>query len=267
MTTPSTTTGSPSRRARAFAALLLVLALGLAACESGETALEEAEDAGTAEGLVGEEITLSGEVTRQVAPDALIIAGDDASLGVDEGTLIYGIDSGEYAEAVDGTYVQATGTVVEFVVADVEADFGIDYDDALVADFEQEFALQATSLTAVPERGVAGDDTLLEEVEEDDNAEAVVGDPITISGEVQESIADGAFRVAGDEPGEGTLVLSADAPSVAPEDFVEVNGTVTEFMLVDIEADLGVDFDDALFEDVTDEFAVVADSVEVVPDQ
>lgn len=250
------------------AVLALVLAMGLVACDDqGDTALEEAEESASAASLGGTDVTVSGEVTSVIPPDALVISGDDASFGVEEGTLVYGIDAGEYAEVVDGTYVQVSGTVDEFLVADVESEFGLDYDDALLSPWEQELAVQASSLTAIPERGITGDDTALEELEEDGTAGEAVGTTVEVAGDVEEVLSPNAFRISGDEAGEGTLVFTAEAAEVRDGTIVEATGTVVEYVVVDIESTLGLDLDDDLFGDLEDEFAVIADTVETVPEQ
>lgn len=261
----------PPTRGRLVKTLLtpliaLLLAMSLVACENNDdTVVEDAEEEGTAASLVGTEVTVSGEITAVVPPSAFIISGDDASFGVDEGTLVYGADGEEYAEVVDGTYVQATGTVREFLITDVESTLGIDYDDALLTPFEEEFAVEASSLEVIPERGVIGDDTVLSEAEEDGTAESMVGQTLTVAGEVEEVIDANAFRIQGDETGEGTLVFHSTDAAVADETIVEVTGTVVEYVLADIESELGVDLDDDLYLDLTDEFALVASGVETVP--
>ncbi len=60
-------------------------------------------------------------------------------------------------------------------------------------------------------------------------------------------------------------MLSADVNELETELTVEVTGTVMEaFVLTDVEDGLGVDLDDALFEDFEDERYVMAEGVEIL---
>ena len=103
----------------------------------------------TAEGLVGEQITVSGEVERVVSPQAFLIGGELLSFGLEEGTLVFGADIPDVTE--EG-FVQVTGTVREFVVADIQNELGIDFgDDEFFLEYEDEFALVADTVESVPQ--------------------------------------------------------------------------------------------------------------------
>ncbi len=259
---------SPTEHVRPLSlALIGALALTSAATGCGDdddTALEELEQDGVANQFVGERITVSGEVDRVFFDGSFLIDGEYLSLGVSEGTLVYGSDMPSVSE---DDLVQVTGTVATFFVEDVERDFGFTYeDDPLILGYDQEFAVEADTVTVIPE-GLAEDDpTQLEDAEEEGSAEAMVGQSVTVGGEVDSIISPEAFRIGADEPGEGTLVISGDALGVAEGGTVAVTGTVVEFVPADIEREFGFDVDDDLFVDFDDEFAVVADSVDFVPD-
>ncbi len=122
--------------------------------------------------------------------------------------------------------------------------------------------ISALSLTAVVGLSMAAcgsEDTAVENAEEAGNADLIAGDTVTIDGEVQERRSAGSFTVGSDS----TLVFGADAPDVEEDDEVSVTGTVVEFVLLDVESDLGVDLDDALYADYENELAVQAVSVEI----
>ncbi len=242
--------------------------LGLAACSDDDdgTALEEAEQEGVADAFVGETITVSGQVERVLPEGGFLIGGEFVSLGYEEGTLVYGTDLPEVSE---GGLVQVTGVVRTFIASDIRDAVGVAFDeeDPLIVAYEQEYAIEAETVEFIPEELAEDDETALEEAEEEGTAESMVGETITIGGEVDSIISPTAFRIDADEVGEGTLVLSADGVDVGESGTVEVTGTVVEFVLIDIEEDFDLDFDDDLFVDFDDEFAIVADSVEFIPDE
>lgn len=246
-------------------ALLAVLAVG---CDQGdETALEEAEEEGVAEGMVGQSLTVSGEVTETFPSGAFVIAGDDFSFGepAAAGTLILPGDASEVARVAEEGRAQVTGTVREFVIADVEEELGVDFDDDLLVEYEEEFAIVADTVEFVP--AGTDDETAVEEAEEADTL--IEGETVMISGEVEAVYGPHAFRILGEEATEGTLVVGADtveAHQIAEGDVAQITGTVTEFIIADVEDELGIDLDDDVFLEFEEELAVVADSVDVVPD-
>ena len=159
----ATLSSTPRTARAAVAAVAALSALGLSAC-GGDTAGTEAgadvEDvveeepleeepaaAGPYDGVydsafydevdsyVGEEVVLSADVNEVITPESFTIAGtDDTSV---EALLVVGA-TGD-TELAPETTVGVTGTVMEsFVVTDVEDELGVDLDDALFTDWEQE---------------------------------------------------------------------------------------------------------------------------------
>lgn len=86
-----------------------------------------------------------------------------------------------------------------------------------------------------------------------DDVDVRKGQTVTVSANVNKIIAPDAFTIAGTEDTtvDPLLVLHKDAePELKPELTVKVTGTVhVAFDLPAVEQDLGVDLDDALFED------------------
>lgn len=124
--------------------LVLPACLGflvLGCTDDGEdTIVEQAEEAGTEELIVGDIVTITGEVQTVVSPTSFTMGGGD--------TLVYSAD----ALAVDpGDEVSATGVVVEFLIADVETRLDFDFDDDLYIDYENELALEATDVMVLEE--------------------------------------------------------------------------------------------------------------------
>lgn len=109
------------------------------------------------------------------------------------------------------------------------------------------------------------DETAVQEAEEDNEAELLVGETVTIEAEVEEVVVPGiggAFTMGADE----TLVLNNSNVDVEDDDVVAVTGEVIEFTILDVEETFGFDFDEdeeALLLDFEEDFAVVADTVEI----
>ncbi|TFV57714.1 hypothetical protein E4P41_14095 [Geodermatophilus sp. DF01-2] len=154
-----TTLASKPRSVRAaVVAVAAFSTVGLSAC-GGDTAGTEAgtdvedivEEEPAADGLfegvydtafydeidsyVGQEVVLSADVNEVITPTAFTIAGtDDTSV---EALLVVGAT--ENNELAPETTVEVTGTVQQaFVITEVEEEFGIDLDDELFVDWEQE---------------------------------------------------------------------------------------------------------------------------------
>lgn len=134
------------RTRNGWIAVPLALALAvLAGCDS-ETVVSEAEEEGAvAEALIlGETVTLQNEVQRLMGPNS-------ATIGADE-TLVIALDAFERIE--EGGTIQVTGTVVEFVMAEVESEYGIEFDESEVlalGEFENGLAVVADDVIEVPE--------------------------------------------------------------------------------------------------------------------
>lgn len=83
--------------------------------------------------------------------------------------------------------------------------------------------------------------------------DSYVGEEVTLSANVNEVISPTAFTIAGTDDttvDELLVVHPENLPEVSPDLTVGVTGTVMEaFDLVTVEEDLGVDLDDAFYED------------------
>jgi hypothetical protein len=99
-----------------------------------------------------------------------------------------------------------------------------------------------------------------------EDLESYADQEVTVSADVNEVVSPTAFTIAGtdDTTVEELLILGAEDTTVLePEMTVAVTGTVhPEFVIEDVEQDLGVDLDDALFEVWFQEPYIVAESVD-----
>lgn len=101
-----------------------------------------------------------------------------------------------------------------------------------------------------------------------EDMDSYVGQGVVLSADVNDVITPSAFTIAGtdDTAVEALLVVGAtENNELAPETTVEVTGTVQQaFVLTEVEDELGIDLDDALFEEWEQEPYVMADDVEVL---
>lgn len=97
--------------------------------------------------------------------------------------------------------------------------------------------------------------------------DSYVGQDVTLSADVDEIITPEAFTIAGadDTTVESLLVVGATGnDQLSPETTVQVTGTVQDaFTITEVEEQLGVDLDDALFTEYEQEPYVMAQGVEV----
>lgn len=83
------------------------------------------------ENYVGQQVTISGEVTRTLSPETFAIAGPANPMLIVEEQEIPAVD--------DGESVEITGVMQEnFSVVETEEQLGIELDESLYADFEGE---------------------------------------------------------------------------------------------------------------------------------
>lgn len=119
----------------------LALTLGMTvACGDDDTAVEQAEEAPGIQLVDGEQVTIEGEVQEVLSPNSFTLGGDE--------TLVF---SSENFDVDDDDIVEVTGTVQPFVIADVEQDFDLDFDDDLFVDYENELSVSADSVSIVEE--------------------------------------------------------------------------------------------------------------------
>lgn len=166
----STTLNRRSRSVRTgVAAFAAVSTLGLTACggdtagtEAGADVADVAEDAPLADGpyegaydsafyddidsYVGQEVVLSADVNEVITPTAFTIAGtDDTAV---EAVLVVGATEDD--ELAPETTVEVTGTVQEaFALTEVEEELGVDLDDTLFEDWEDERYVMAEDVAVL----------------------------------------------------------------------------------------------------------------------
>jgi len=238
------------------AVALAAMALILPACqpeEVGENVTTEDVIERTDQ-VIGQEVTIRNEVGQQVDEFAFTMV-DDEFFGGEEVLVVNA--SGEPTLLLDDVPLQVTGEVVEFVLADVESEFGLALDDELYIDYESQPVIIAQSIALAP------------------SAEMVLEEPdlfydktIAIKGEVEKIFSPSAFVLNDEEvvDGDGLLVISvtpesileSDAEGTGDYDEVVVTGIIRPFVITDIEREYDydwLDWDDVTLDEVEVEYA------------
>lgn len=133
-----------SGRLAVVAAVALVPVL--AACGEDEVpadtgAVEEPAQDELAELALGETVTVNGEVSEVIGPNAFTVGGEE----IGENPIL--VVGAQVPTLEEGAEVQVAGTVVEFQVLGSEEDLDLDLVDNEFEDFDGDPAIQATSVT------------------------------------------------------------------------------------------------------------------------
>lgn len=154
-----TRSGLPKKLGTYLGAFTLgAVALLLPACQADE--IEEGRTNVTTEDIV--EGTTEGEVTNQTATDQeLVTVRSPIGERIGDADFVLETDTGEPILVVNTTGevltppsadvpVQVTGKIATFVIADIEAAYGLDLDETLYVDYENQPALIAESVALAP---------------------------------------------------------------------------------------------------------------------
>lgn len=190
--------------------------------------------------LLGQKVTVSGEATEVVDPSAFVIGGD--ALGGDGALVLSSTGTFEdFATPVSedtvgsDTVLQVTGTVQELVVVDLEDEYGVDFDDDALEEWEGDAVIVADQIASLP------------------------GESITVAGNVTNLLSTVSFQLAGS--GWTVVVLDADQAAVEPGEYVQVQGTVRQLDIVELEEEFGLDLDDAVYDPYAGDLVLVAENV------
>jgi len=264
---------------------------------------EEAESAGQAIGVsvadvtdnpeefYGKQITLSGLVTEVVDPNAVAIGGGEfiggeqvLILGAQQlQQIVEGVPEGEPFEIQQQDLVQATGTLREFNIGEVEQEVGYELDDNLFGDWEGQPVLVADSFVLTPQQGGTtqaqqqGVNATLPLII--DSPEEFYGQTVTVSGAVAQIIDPNTFVIVDQQAAEdeglygadagalaeqGVLVATSNGPNLTERQTVQVTGTLQPFDAAAFEQELGVQFDenDEVFSAFSDGPAIQATQIQ-----
>ncbi|PLS84824.1 MAG: hypothetical protein CYG60_15930 [Actinobacteria bacterium] len=223
----------------------------------------------------GKNVTLSGLVSEVVGPNAVAIGGDEL-IGGDPVLVVgarqldqiaEGLPEGEPFEVQQQDLVQATGTLREFDIAEVEQDIGYDLDDNVFGDWEGEPVVIAESFVLSPQQG-GGTTSMAQQQGVDatlplivDSPEEFYGQTLTVNGAVVQVIDPNTFVVvdeqaaqdeglyegeAADLAEQGVLVTTGGdtGPNLTERQTVGVTGTLQQFDSATFEQEMGTQLDE-----------------------
>ncbi|MEP0959703.1 hypothetical protein [Leptolyngbya sp. FACHB-1515] len=224
---------------RSTMALTLITVL-LSGCETPEpqasapnqTNVSTEEVAENTNRYIGQTVTVRSEPIETIGTNTFTIA--DQQFFGSEPILVVNASGQPLVLPTDGTDIQVTGEVRNFVLADVEREFDLDLDTDLYVDYENQPALIARSITTAPKPG-----------ELTSNPQQYYGKPLAVTGEVEE--IEGANTFTLDEEqlfgGEDLLVLrtrpAVDQPVIREGGKVAVTGVLRPFVVAELEREYG----------------------------
>ena len=205
------------------------------------TAEEVAENT---EDLIGQTVTIRSDALASVEPYTFTVADDEFFDG-DEIVVVNA--SGEVFELPqDNTEVQVTGEVAQFVIADLESEYDLDFDPDLYVDYEDSPAIIAESLAIAPEPG---------EITEDPSQ--YYGQTLAVTGEIEQMYGMNTFTLDEDElfGANDLLVVVPNSNEMVEEgETVAVTGELRSFVLADLERDYDLTWDLDMQEEIEAEY-------------
>jgi hypothetical protein len=183
---------------------------------------------------LGQTVTVREEA-EEVIDESAFLMNEDQLFGGEEILVINASGEPLYLAEGDDTDVQVTGEVREFVLADIEREFGLTLDPDRYVDYEQQPVIIAQSLALAPDP-------------EDltDNPELYYGKRIAVNAEVEELWAADLMSVDGDAlfGNDDLLVINPNATLDFTEDEeVVMTGVLRLFVTSEIEQEYELTWD------------------------
>lgn len=208
------------------------------------------------ESLVGQTVTVRSPVRETVDANGLVLETDSEPIPV------INVSGVPFTPPAGEIPIQATGELVQFVVVDVEQEYGIDLNDELYVDYEQQLAIAATSLAPAPKP---------EDLAE--NAEPYYNQRIAVEGEAGTILSPNSFALyeEGWIDDVGLVVISvpenleSSASNLQEGEKVTVTGTVRPFDIDALQTEYGLDWDAQKISEFearyTDRPVIIADEI------
>lgn len=184
--------------------------------------------------LIGKTVTIRSEPVRKIGSASFTVS-DEQFFGSEPILVVNASGKPFLLPENNDTEVQVTGTVRNFVIADIEREYSLTLDPNLYAEFEKKPAIVAQSIALSPEPG-----------EVSKNPTQYYGRTIAINGEVEEITGPNTFTLDEDQlvGGENLLVLHATPQATLNKDEkVVVTGVVRPFVVAEIERDYDITWD------------------------
>lgn len=212
------------------------------------------------EQYVGQTVTVRSPIEQEVGEQGFVMQSNEFLGG--ESFLVLNTAGEPITPPSDEIPIQVTGEVVQFVLTDVESEYGLDLDDELYTDYEDKPAIIAQSVALAPRpEDLAANPTLYYD------------QPIAVEGEAGEIYSANTFSLfeEGWVDDVGLLVIGVDRNLEAEDSELEegenvvVTGVARPFDIEALEQEynLGLDADvrSEFEERYTDRPVIVADEI------
>lgn len=196
--------------------------------------------------LIGQFVSVRNDI-QELVGEANFTLDDDRVFGgetiivINKSSLPFPLPEGESTE------VQVSGTVAQFVRADIEREHSLELDPNLYEKYENKPAIIAQSVVLAPD---PGDVT--------QNPEVYYDKTIAIEGEVDEIIASGFFELDEEKifGGEDLLVIAVKSGvEVRDDETVVVTGKLRPFVAAEFERDYDLDWDLSMQQKIEAEYS------------
>lgn len=203
-----------------------------------------------AEQLVGQTVTIRSEIEEMIDDSGYVVESNEF-FGGEDILIIDATGSQMSLSDAEDVPIQVTGEVVQFVIADIERDYGIGLDPNLYAEYEEQPAIIAESIALAPDP---------EELAE--NPEAYYNRVVAVEAEVAEVYSSSAYTV-GEEGwfSDGELLVVGATPNAQlanqndPEDrYVTVTGVLRPYISSEFERDYDLTWDLDLQQEIEAEY-------------
>lgn len=214
----------------------------------------------------GETVTVRGDVGRAVGENAFVLNDQDLiDISPDSILVIDNTEEGlDFIQLPDADVV-VSGTVSEFIIADLDAEYDFDFDLTEDEFGEWEGTPVIIATTAVNLNDVETLETI------DENPQAFVDQTVTVRGEINELLGLTGFLLEDNDdlidldqeylPVVDVFTAGNMLTGLELDSDVVVTGTIRTFVLADFEAEYDFDFDDDLYADYENQPVLVADTI------
>jgi hypothetical protein len=183
--------------------------------------------------LIGQNVTVRSEPVRKLGPSTFTVS-DNRFFG-NESILVVNASGKPFVLPESGQDVQVTGTVRNFVLADIERKYNLGLQPNLYAEYENKPAIVAQSIALAPTPG-----------ELTSNPKKYYGQTLAVTGEIENLRTPNSFTLDEDKllGGEDLLVIhTVPTANVREGEKVAVTGVLRPFVVAELERDYELKWD------------------------
>ena len=201
------------------------------------------------EKLIGKVVSIRGEIEDLDSNSAFIVSNEEGlgELFGEEKVLVVNITNEPIILPKKDTKIQIIGQVAEFILTNIQREYGLDLDPELYAEYETKPAILANSIALSPEPG---------EVTQD--PKVYYNRRVAIKGEVEEILNSNTFTLDEDRliGGSNLIVVNlTNKPLPTKNEEVVITGVIRPFVKTDLEQEYDLDWDLEVQEKIEAEYS------------